>query len=116
MRALYAAVTSSVRSSRHSFVERPGYLLAGGLRSEARVHLERSGVQVRGVSAVRQRRRHAPLGKQARELVFHAVAEAVVAARRETVQHELLDTKLDVHTQPPISASVSGLSSLAHSV
>ena len=95
-------------------VQRPCYLRADRFGSELRIYLEGSGVQARNVSTMGQRRRHAPLGEETRELAFHGVADAVIM--REAVKYELLDVQLDVHVQPPTSDSVSDFSSLAYSV
>ena len=116
MRESCAAAPPFFRSSRHSSVERPCYVRADRMGSEIRIHLERSGVQAWYVSTMGQRRRQALLGEEARELLLHALADAVAVVLWEAVQHELLDVKLDVHAQPPISDSVSGFSSLAYSV
>lgn len=95
-------------------VQRPCHLSADRFRSVIGIYLERSGVQARDVSSMGQRRRHASLCEEARELAFNGVADAVVL--REAVQHELLDVQLDVHVQLPTSDAVSDFSNLVYSV
>ena len=53
---------------------------------------------------------------QARQLTRHRVADRVTLPRIEAVQHELVDHQFDLHIQSRTSASLGGLSILAHSV
>src|SRR5215212_2615325 len=97
-----------------SSVHGPRHPNADLLRSGARPDLERSAVQVRELPTLS--RRHTLFDKQMGQLALHGVADAIAVARRETMKYKLLDVQLDVHTQPLISASVRGFSSLAYSL
>src|SRR5947209_11420264 len=62
---------------------------------------------------------YAPFGEESRQFALHGLADSGTVFGFEAVQNQLFDVQFDVlwlHTQPPISASVSDFSNLAYSL
>src|SRR5258708_18703562 len=99
-------------------IDRVCYLRANRASFCARLHVKRAAVHLFGLVPTAERGMHTLLSKQPCQFALHCRADGGTVARREAVQHEFFDMQFDVvwlHTQPPISASVSAFSSLVYS-
>src|SRR6266481_4599979 len=99
-------------------IDRVRYLRANRASFYARLHVKRAAVYTLGLVPVAERRMNTLLSKEPWQLSLNCSANGMAVARREAVQHEFFDMQFDVvrlHTQPPISASVSAFSSLVYS-
>src|SRR5205814_8006471 len=102
----------------HLLVERARHLSANRIRTTARLHFNRCVFQTRNFTAARKLRRHAALCEESLQLALDDFAYAVAVARIKPVQHQFFDGNLypaAFHTQPLVSVSVKGFSSLRYS-
>src|SRR6266852_7465928 len=112
------SVSLLARSLLKPSIDRVRYLRANCANFRARLHVKRTAVHALGLVPVAERQVNALLSKEPCQLSLNCSANGMAVARREAMQHEFFDMQFDVvrlHTQPPISASVSAFSSLVYS-